>query len=57
MRSKCSSWGFEVSHPCAEKMAQGWGTQGWWRNQNREAGPSTALRFAQDDRLFGKGGR
>jgi hypothetical protein len=57
MRSERAGREFAVSHPCAEKMAQGWGTRGLWRNQDGNAGPSTALRFAQDDRLFGKGGR
>ena len=63
--------GFEVSHPCAKKNAQGWGTQQMGCIEMRDAGPSTTLRFAhcqdagpsttlrfaQDDKLLVEGCR
>jgi hypothetical protein len=44
---------FDFSHPCAEKKAQGWGTEILRLIRRRTADPSTALRFAQDDNAFG----
>jgi hypothetical protein len=43
---------FDFSHPCAEKKAQGWGTEILRLIRRRTADPSTALRFAQDDRFY-----
>jgi hypothetical protein len=49
MRSRClAGLRFVVSHPCARKKAQGWGTQLLWTRRVEEAGPSTALRSAQE---------
>ena len=42
-------FGSVESHPCAEKIAQGWGAEVLRLVWRRTAGPSTALRFAQDD--------
>jgi hypothetical protein len=72
MRSNC--WRDELRVSCDEipgLKGETWGARGLWRNQNGNAGPSTAhpsdedlslgtpdaLRCAQDDRSFGKGGR
>jgi ribonuclease R len=45
--SEGSGGGFVVSHPFARKKAKGWGTEQLGAGN---AGPSTALRSAQDDR-------
>lgn len=48
--------GVEVSHPCANKKAQGWGAERKWLVERRNADPSTPLvaknapSSAQDDR-------
>jgi hypothetical protein len=52
MRSELWRLGFVVSHPCAKKPAQGWGTQLLRAGKGGEAGPSIPLRSAQDDSLF-----
>jgi len=48
--------GFAVSHPCAEKLAHGWGTghlvDGKSGNAGPSASPSLRSGFAQDDREF-----
>jgi hypothetical protein len=41
---------FVLSHPCAMKLAQGWGTLDLRIDGGRNAGPSTALRFAPNER-------
>jgi hypothetical protein len=48
---------FGVSHPFAKKKAKGWGT-GRLVSPIRKAtaGPSTPLRFAQDDSIIFDGG-
>jgi hypothetical protein len=48
MRSDCCGLRFVVSHPFAEN-ANGWGTEVLSFDWRRTAGPSTALRSAQDD--------
>jgi hypothetical protein len=66
MRSELSPLEFVVSHLCARpgpparelcalgwrKKAQGWGTGLSWVGCGANAGPSTSLRFAQDDGFF-----
>jgi hypothetical protein len=49
MRSELGGLRYVVSHPCDKKKSQGWGTENFWLVSERKAGPSAALRFAQDD--------
>jgi hypothetical protein len=58
MRSELRGLRFEVSHPCYGKNSQGWGTGGVGLARRATAGPSTPLRFAQDDShcLYVQGG-
>jgi hypothetical protein len=53
MRSELGGARFVVSHPCDRKNSQGWGTEYSWLAGEQKAGPSTALRFAQDDSRYG----
>jgi hypothetical protein len=48
MRSERGGNGVLFSHPCAEKLAHGWGTGLLSAGKERKAGPATALRCAQE---------
>ena len=59
MRSEFARGGLEVevSHPCARRAAQGWGTQRMWLIEISNAGTAASRCFAQDDNLDLEGRR